>query len=110
MGKFLSNYEVMWLLPGDTPDEAIEESIERVKSAIGESGGETESAELWARRTLSYPIKKQTEATYCLARFSIESRKAPEFDRAMRQDQSVVRYLITKRAPEKAVSEDAKKK
>lgn len=104
----MPNYEVMWLLPGDTPDEAIDDSIERVKSAIGDSGGETESAELWARRTLSYPIKKHTEATFCLAKFSIDSRKAPEFDRVMRQDQSLIRYLITRRQPEKATAEDGK--
>lgn len=106
----MPNYEVMWLLPGDTPDAAIEESIERVRSAIDVSGGETESAELWSRRTLSYPIKKQTEAVYCLAKFSIDSSRAPEFDHAMRQDQSLMRYLVTRRVPVKATAEDAKAK
>jgi ribosomal protein S6 len=100
----------MWLLPGDTPEEAIDESIERVKSAIGSSGGETESAELWSRRTLSYPIKKQNEAVYCLAKFSIDSRRAPEFDHAMRQDQSLMRYLVTRRVPEKVTADDGKGK
>ena len=106
----MQDYEVMWLLPGDTADEAIEQSIESVKSSIGDAGGEVESAELWARRSLSYPIKKNTEAAYCLAKFSIDSRRAPDFDRAMRRDQSIIRYLVTRRQPEKVSAEDGKGK
>ena len=95
----------MWILPGTSSDEDGEKSLEAVKTLITDNGGEVKSAELWGRRSLSYPIKKYAEGAYYLARFSIEPSATTEINRVMDADQEVLRHLIIKETPKKAAAE-----
>ena len=97
----------MWILPGTSSDEDGEKSVETVTELITGNGGEVKSAALWGRRSLSYPIKKFSEGAYYLARFSIEPAATPELNRVMEADQSVLRHLIVKDAPKKAVAAES---
>ena len=74
---------------------------------IAEKGGEVKSVGLWGRRTLSYPIKKYSEGAYYLARFSIDAAAAPEINRALDSDQSVLRHLLVKEERKKAVKAES---
>ena len=91
----------MWILPGTVTDEDGEKSVETVSSLISGNGGEIKSAGLWGRRTLSYPIKKNAEGAYYLAKFSIEASATPELNRVLEADQSVLRHLIVRDEPKK---------
>ncbi len=97
----------MWILPGTSSDEDGEKSLETVKSLITENGGEVSSAALWGRRSLSYPIKKNGEGAYYLARFSIEPKATSEINRAMEANQDVLRHLLVKEEPKKAAAAES---
>ncbi len=101
----MREYELMWILPGASSDEDGQKSVETVTSLITDNGGEVSSAELWGRRSLSYPIKKNAEGAYYLARFSIEPSATPAINKAMDADQAVLRHLIVKETPKKAAAE-----
>ena len=108
IGKdILRDYELMWILPGATSDEDGEKSVEAVSSLITENGGEIKSAALWGRRTLSYPIKKNSEGAYYLARFSIDASATPALSRAMEADQGILRHLIVKDEPKKVAAAES---
>lgn len=108
IGKdILRDYELMWILPGTLPEEDCEKSVETVSGLITENGGELKSAGLWGRRTLSYPIKKNSEGAYYLARFSIDASVAPQLNRAMEADQGVLRHIIVKEERKKAVKAES---
>lgn len=97
----------MWILPGSSSEEDGEKSIEAVKSLITENGGEVNSAALWGRRSLSYPIKKNSEGAYYLARFSIEASATPELNRVMEANQDILRHLLVKEARKKAATTES---
>jgi ribosomal protein S6 len=106
-GKFgkeiLRDYELMWILPGESSEDDGEKSMATISSLITDSGGEVKSSGLWGRRTLSYPIKKNSEGAYYLTRFSIDAAVAPGINRALDSDQGVIRHLLVKEARKKAV-------
>ena len=84
----------MWIL-GAEADEAIgKASIESISSLVTQHSGEMIDAEPWGRRTLSYPIKKNKEASYFLAHFKLPQTETPAFERALNADQSIIRYLL----------------
>jgi small subunit ribosomal protein S6 len=93
----------MWILGGDASEDDGETVIGRVSALVEGGGGEVTSTEFWGRRTLAYPIGRQEEGLYYLARFKIESGALARVDNAMSADQSVLRHLITRlEAPEGA--------
>ncbi len=97
----------MWILPGTSSDEDGEKSIETVSSLITNNGGEISSAALWGRRSLSYPIKKNGEGAYYLAKFSIEPAATPEINRSMEADQGILRHLLVKEERKKAAQAES---
>ena len=49
----------------------------------------------WGRRQLAYPIGRRENGYYVIARFEAEPATLPEFERALKLDDSVLRYLVT---------------
>ena len=47
------------------------------------------------RRALAYKIGRHENGYYIISRFTAEPKVLPEFERALRLDGSVVRYLVT---------------
>jgi small subunit ribosomal protein S6 len=84
----------MWILGADADEEASTGSLEKVSSFVTENGGEVVSNDPWGRRTLSYEIEKNSEASYFLANFKLDSAKAPDLERTLDADQDVLRYLL----------------
>lgn len=97
----------MWILPGTSSEEDGEKSVETIKSLITDNGGEINSAALWGRRSLSYPIKKNSEGAYYLARFSIEAKATQALNRAMDANQDILRHLLIKEERKKAATTES---
>lgn len=95
----------MWILGADADEAVGKASIESMSALVTQHGGEMIDAEPWGRRTLSYTIKKNKEASYFLAHFKLPQTEAPGFERALNADQSIIRYLLVipdERTPKKA--------
>lgn len=90
----MREYEIMWILPGDSTEKQVDDSIVLVKNAVESRGGEIETASLWQKRTLSYPIKNFMEGTYCLAQFLVEREIVSELNGLFQAEQSILRHLI----------------
>lgn len=48
----------------------------------------------WGVKTLAYPIKKQTKAYYLRYLLEAEPADILEFEKAVRMDETVIRYLM----------------
>ena len=92
----MADYQIIWILAGNTPPAAIDTSLEQLKGFISTSGGETKKAYLWEQRTLAYPIKKHEVGNYCIADFAMDSEKVPELEESVRADQSILRFLVSR--------------
>jgi small subunit ribosomal protein S6 len=84
-------YEVVYIFDAALEDEAIAQKLEQYHALVGA----TEPAlNHWGRRTLAYPIQKRTTGYYVVANFDAETARLPEYERALRLDESLLRHLV----------------
>lgn len=87
-------YEVVYILDSTLEDDAIAQKLETFHGLIAVDGAEPPVLNHWGRRTLAYAIKKHTTGYYVVANFDTDPSRLPEYERALRLDDAVVRYLI----------------
>lgn len=86
-------YEAVYIFDSTLEDAAIQEKIARHHALLHAT--EEIKVDHWGRRQLAYKIGRRETGYYVLARFACEAHVLPEFERALKLDDGVVRYLIT---------------
>lgn len=86
-------YEAVYIFDSTLEDAAIQERIARHHALLHTT--EEIKVDHWGRRQLAYKIGRRETGYYVLARFTCEAGVLPEFERALKLDEGVVRYLIT---------------
>jgi small subunit ribosomal protein S6 len=87
-------YEAVYIFDSALEDAAINEKLDRYHGMLSASGDI--SIEHWGRRQLAYPIKRREAGYYAIARFTLDDVSVlPEFERALKLDEGVLRYLIS---------------
>ena len=93
----MARYEVTTILPEEsTQNPAI--------SLIETLGGTILNEEALGKRRFAYPINKLTSGAYDRVRFEAEPAMIPQLDEKLRQDHSLIRYLIVSQPHEVAVA------
>lgn len=87
------HYEAVYIFDSTLEDTAIQEKLTRLHGLL--DAGESVAADHWGRRQLAYPIGRRENGYYVVARFDAEPTVLPEFERALKLDEGVVRYLVT---------------
>jgi small subunit ribosomal protein S6 len=90
----MREYELTFIVQSDLDENAFNDILERVANWIKESGGEVIKTDLWGKRTLAYPIRKQTEGIYVWMQIRIEPRVGAELERNLRFLEPVLRFLL----------------
>ncbi len=86
-------YEAVYIYDSALEDTAILEKLEKVQGLLGLA--EAAEVEHWGRRALAYKIGRHENGYYIISHFNAEPKVLPEFERALKLDGGVVRYLIT---------------
>ena len=86
-------YEAVYVFDSTLEDPAIADKLTRFHTLLGVA--ENVKLDLWGRRQLAYPIGTRENGYYAVARFDAEPTLLPEYERALKLDDSVVRYLVT---------------
>jgi small subunit ribosomal protein S6 len=86
-------YEAVYIFDSTLEDTAIAEKLTRLHALLHAEG--EVKADHWGRRQLAYTIGPRETGYYVVARFTVEPTVLPEFERALKLDEGVVRYLIT---------------
>ena len=77
----------------------IEEEVAALLTQLGENikslGAEVVKMENWGKRRLAYDIRKQREGTYAVYEVSAEPAMVKEFERQLRLNEQVLRFLST---------------
>ena len=87
-------YEGVYIFDSTLEDAAITDRLTRYQGLLGVADGDVQ-VNHWGRRQLAYPIGPRENGYYAVARFAAEPSVLPEFERALKLDDGVVRYLIT---------------
>jgi small subunit ribosomal protein S6 len=86
-------YEAVYVFDPQLEDAAINDRLSRFHSLLG-NAGELE-VNHWGRRQLAFPIKRRESGYYVVARFGVESSVLPEYERAIKLDEGILRHLLT---------------
>ena len=87
-------YEVVYIFDSTLEDAAIQDKLSRYQGLLGVSADEVQ-VNHWGRRQLAYPIGPRENGYYVVTRFGAEPAALPEYERALKLDEGVVRYLVT---------------
>jgi small subunit ribosomal protein S6 len=103
------DYELLFIVsPLRSSEDEIANTVNRVRQSIAGAGGEmtdVDQSPPWGRRKFAYPIREYAEGEasrrpfnegiYVLCHFSLASTRIPEIERALKLNDSVLRYLLT---------------
>lgn len=93
--RALKNYETVYIFDSALDEEAINGKLERYHGLLTQrTGAEVSALDHWGRRPLAYAIQDRDNGYYVVAHFSTDPDALPEYERTMRLDEDLLRYLV----------------
>ncbi|HEX3176351.1 MAG TPA: 30S ribosomal protein S6 [Methylomirabilota bacterium] len=92
----LRPYEILVIVDPRPSDEEVATLLTQVGEQLKGLGGEITKVENWGKRRLAYDTRKQREGTYAVFEASAEPSMVKEFERQLRLNENVLRYLSTR--------------
>ena len=91
----MRDYEVVYIFDSALDRSIIDQKLEHFNGFVaGDSGGEIVAVEHWGKRQLAYPINKHDNGYYVVVQFRTEAASLPEYERAIKLDEQVLRHLV----------------
>ena len=87
-------YEAVYIFDSTLEESAINEKLEKFHALVPQDGGEGVACDHWGKRTLAYPINRHETGYYVIAKLATAPEALPEFERAVKLDEGVLRFLI----------------
>lgn len=87
-------YEVVYILDPALDEGAVTAKLDKLHQLATAGGGEVAAVDHWGTRQLAYPIKKRSSGYYVVAQFTAKSDALPEYERLLRLDEDIMRYLL----------------
>ena len=87
-------YEVVYIFDSALEETTINERLERFHTLIRQDGIDAPAVDHWGKRALAYPIRNHETGYYAVAKFETEAAALPEFERAIKLDDGVLRFLV----------------
>jgi small subunit ribosomal protein S6 len=88
-------YEAVYIFDSSLEETAISEKLTRFHNLVApNAAADAIKVNHWGKRTLAYPIKKRETGYYVVANFEAEGKALPEFERAIKLDDGVLRHLV----------------
>ena len=86
-------YEVVYIFDPALDEETINQKLSHFHSLVKLPQSEPQFNH-WGKRTLAYTIRRQDTGYYVVANFDADGAALPEFERAIKLDDGVLRHLI----------------
>ena len=87
----MREYELMFIVHPDLDENSFNEVVTKVTGWITEDGGEVAKTEVWGKRPLAYPLRKQREGQYVLMHAKMSPKLGATLDRNLRYLEPVLR-------------------
>ena len=86
-------YETTFVIDAHLPSEQVDTTITKYTQFIEKNKGKVELIDRWGKRRLAYEIAKKQYGYYVYVRFEADGSFVREFERELRLDDSILRYL-----------------
>ena len=94
-------YETVYIFDSALDEPAINDKLSRFHTLLTKEGkGTIANVSHWGKRTMTYKIKKKDVGYYVVAEFQATGDLLPEYERAVKLDEGVLRYLVVEAAKE----------
>ena len=94
-------YETVYIFDSALDEPAINEKLNRFHALLTKDGkGTLANVSHWGKRTMAYKIKKKDTGYYVVAEFQATGDLLPEYERAVKLDEGVLRYMCVEAARE----------
>ena len=87
-------YEAVYIFDSALEESAVTEKLARFHALIPQSGDASIDANHWGKRTLAYPVAGHETGYYVVTKFEAAAEMLPEFERALKLDEGLLRHLI----------------
>jgi small subunit ribosomal protein S6 len=89
-------YEILVIFDPRPTEEEVTALLTRLGDNLKGLGAEVGKIESWGKRRLTYDIRKQREGTYAVIEAKAEPAVVREFERQLRLNEQVLRFLSTR--------------
>lgn len=87
-------YEFVVVLSPELSEQQVQVSQDSFITLVKKHKGKVVNSEVWGKRPLAYKINKLTEANYLFFTLELDSEQVINFDRDVRLNPQVLRYLL----------------
>jgi small subunit ribosomal protein S6 len=84
-------YEVVYIFDSALEEPAVNERLARFHALLG--AGVQPAVNHWGKRTLAYPLGRHETGYYVVSKFETDPGVLPEFERAIKLEEGVLRHL-----------------
>jgi small subunit ribosomal protein S6 len=92
----MTNYEGVLIARQDLGASQVATLVEELSEAIKKNGGEVVKVDNWGLKNLAYRIKKNRKGHYVLLNISAPAAAVHEYERLMRFNEDIIRYMTIK--------------
>lgn len=94
-------YETVYIFDSALEEPAVTEKLTKFHALLTRDGkGAVTDVNHWGKRTLAYTLKKKDAGYYVVAKFEAERDVLPEYERLVKLDEGVLRYLVVQAGEE----------
>ena len=90
----MRKYELTYLISDNVPESDLNKVTGKINGYVTSLTGKILKEEIWGRRKLAYPIKKQDFATYVTINFDLPADKTNELERNIFLSSKIIRHLM----------------
>ncbi len=85
-------YEVVYIFDPALDEPAVTERLAKFHALLGD--GVQVNVNHWGKRTLAQPVRRRDTGYYVVAQFEAEQAVLPEFERAVKLEEGILRFLV----------------
>ena len=87
-------YELVYVVSPEVPEDGVNELHDRITGIIEQLGGKVDKTDNWGRRRLAYEIGRHREGTYVIVSITGPGELVTELDRRLRVMEQLLRHLV----------------
>lgn len=92
----MRNYESLYIVHPEVVGDELTALVEKFQSVLTDQNAEIYKLDNWGVRKLAYPINKAERGCYVQTLFTAEPQVIAEFERRLRLDEKVLRFLTVR--------------
>lgn len=92
----MANYESVLIARQDLGASQVSSIVSDLSDVIKKEGGEVVRVDNWGLKNLAYRIKKNRKGHYVVMNIAAPAKAIAEFERIMRFNEDIIRYMTIK--------------